>query len=308
MCGIAAFISSNPKYNSTAIVNKMLDHMAHRGPNGRGVEKIGETTIGMVRLSIIDVEPHDIPISNERNTHSIVYNGEIYNHEELYKKLSGVAKFRTKSDAETVLHAYSHYGDNTWNMLNGMFSIAITDRVSGETVIVRDRSGEKPLYYCKGKDFYAFSSEIKALLDLIEPQLNEHALSYQAYEFTFGEETLFKGIYALPPGEWIKVSANHFRKQVYWKIWDELIDLSGDTTKLKNQLTELLYDAVQLRTNSTCHDVGIFMGGGVDSALIACMSNPDHLYTCHYALGADFDELYYAQLVAKQLKKRIGGH
>lgn len=304
MCGIAGFISSNKAYDGQKIVSGMLDIIEHRGPDQKDLATYDDVTIGMVRLSIIDTEKHSIPYTNRENTHAIVYNGEIYNHVDVRKSLEAVYQFQSKSDAESALAAYITKGVASFDDHNGMYVFAIYDRFKKETVIVRDKVGEKSLYYVKGKDFFAFSSEIKALLTLVEPVFNDQAVSYRAYEFTVGKETLFKDIYQLEPGEYITVTDKDVRIRSYWKIWDNLIDVENDEKKILNRLAELVEDAILLRTRNCAHQYGTFISGGVDSSLVACIAKPDFIYTAHYDYD-DFDELEYAKLVAKQIDREL---
>ena len=304
MCGIAGFISSNHSYDAKNIVSKMLRVISHRGPDQNGLETYDDTTIGMVRLSIIDNKEHNIPVVDNSSNYAIVYNGEVYNHDTIKKSLQSEYDFKTDSDAETALVSYIKNGVDSFAKHNGMYAFAIYDKQKKETTIVRDKSGEKPLYYTKGKDFFAFASEIKCLLELVEPRFNDEAISYDAYEFTVGKETLFKDIYQLEPGEYIKVINGQYKVYSYWKIWENLIDIPDNENKIISDLSELVEDSILLRTKNAAHQYSAFISGGVDSALIACIAKPDYIYTAHYDYS-DFDELSYAKLVAKQIDKEL---
>jgi asparagine synthase (glutamine-hydrolysing) len=305
MCGIAGFISNNPEYNGYDIVKRMLSRMSYRGPDQTGVGSFGNCTLGMVRLSIIDTEDHEIPIRDRGGQRAIVYNGEIYNFHEIKESLGDGIEFKTKSDAEVALYSYCKNGISSFNAFNGMYAFAIWDGTKNELVAVRDKTGEKPLYYCKTKDFFAFASEMKGLFEVIEPVYNEDALSYIAYEFTCGSETLFKDIFCLEPGEFLSFSDDRICVRSYWKIWDHLIDVPSDLKKMKAEISELICDAILLRTRNCAHQYGVLVSGGLDSALVACITRPDYLFTCHYDLGEDFDELRYAKLVAKHINREL---
>ena len=282
----------------------MLDVIRYRGPDQRGFATYGDVTLGMTRLSIIDTSKHRIPYENESSTHAIVYNGEIYNHDSIRKGLAASCKFKTNSEAETVLYNYIEKGEKSFGDYNGMYAFALYDSLKRTTYIVRDKTGEKPVYYTYGNDYFAFASEMKGLLQIVEPKFNDLALSYRAYEFTVSSETLFKDIYALEPGEYIKVKGTRFTKHEYWKIWNNLIDMKDDENKILKSLSELVEDAILLRTKNCVHRYGCFISGGVDSALIACIAKPDFIYHAHYDYE-DFDELDYAELVAKKIRKRL---
>jgi asparagine synthase (glutamine-hydrolysing) len=236
MCGIAGFISDNPKYNSKKIVRDMLTMIRHRGPDQIGLYGSDNVMLGVARLNIIDKENHDIPYETFDKSTATVYNGEIYNHDSLRKNLKGKYPFKTKSDAETVLYCYLEKGIKSFNDYNGMYAFALYDNRKKELYIVRDKTGEKPLYYAETGSFFAFASEIKALLKLVKPVLNKACVSYDAYEFNTGEETLFQGIHNLMPGEYIKIDrALRVTKHVYWKIWDNLIDVPDNLKKIKSK-------------------------------------------------------------------------
>jgi len=304
MCGIAGFISTNKSYNASSIVAKMLDTINHRGPDQVGQQTYGDTTIGMVRLSIIDNIDHDIPVVDESANYSIVYNGEIYNHDTIKNRLKSKYRFKTDSDTETALISYIENGVKSFGEHNGMYAFAIHDERKKETIVVRDKGGEKPLYYTKSSDFIAFASEMKALLDVVEPRFNEDAISYEAYEFTVGKETLFKDVYQLEPGEYLLIKNGKLTVHNYWKVWDNIIDVPDDEDKIIEDLSELVEDSILLRTKNTAHNYAAFISGGVDSSLIACIAKPDYIYTAHYEYN-DFDELPYAKLVAKQIDKEL---
>ncbi|WP_321491565.1 asparagine synthase (glutamine-hydrolyzing) [uncultured Desulfobacter sp.] len=305
MCGIAGFISQNLNYDKESIVSGMLKKLEHRGPDQKGVGVFGGVALGMVRLSIIDTEYHEIPYISSDNEHAIVYNGEIYNHEGIRASLRSQYDFKTGSDGETALANYICRGEKALGDFNGMYAFAVYSKRDHQTIIVRDKIGEKPLYYTRGKDFFAFASEIKALLDLVPAVFNDAALSYRAYEFTVGKETLFKGIYSLEPGEYLTIKdEGTVTSHSYWKIWDNLIEIEDDETKILNHLSELLEDCILLRTKNSAHQYGAFVSGGVDSALVACIAKPDFIYTAHYDYD-DFDELDYAKLVARCIDREL---
>jgi asparagine synthase (glutamine-hydrolysing) len=304
MCGIAGFISTNKEYDSRHIVTAMLKRIKHRGPDQQGVATYEDATLGMVRLSIVDQARHSIPYTDERGHYAIVYNGEIYNHVELRSNLDRAHRVGADSDAETALACYISQGVNSFKSLNGMYAFAIHDRIRQETTIVRDKVGEKSIYYTCGKDFFAFASEMKALLEIVEPRFNEDAVSYKAYEFTVGRETLFKDIYQLEPGEYIRVRDGKGTLHSYWKVWENLIDIKDNEKKVLGDLADLVEDAILLRTRNCVYQMAAFISGGVDSALVACIAKPDYLFTSHYDFP-DFDELQYAEQVASQLKKEL---
>jgi asparagine synthase (glutamine-hydrolysing) len=303
MCGIVGFISQNPNYNKEQIIQDMLKSITHRGPDGSGYEIYQDFAIGMARLAIVDSKDHLIPIIDTKNHFSIVYNGEIYNHNDIRKNLKEF-KFQTDSDTESALYSYIKNGVKSFDEHNGMYAFAILDKLNQKLILVRDKAGEKPLYYTQTKDFFAFASEIKALLKVIEPKINKEALSYKAYEFTTGKETLFKNIYQLEPGEFLEFKDFKFTVRSYWKIWDKLIEVKDDEKKILNHLSELVEDAILLRTKNSAYEYSVFVSGGVDSSLIASIAKPQNIYTAHYDYD-DFDELEYAKLLSSHIKRDL---
>jgi asparagine synthase (glutamine-hydrolysing) len=307
MCGIAGIIALTPEFKQKAgvLLDQMLNEIQHRGPDQRGTAQYDNMFVGMNRLSIIDTDEHVIPYSDEADKLHIVYNGEIYNHDEIRSGLRSSFYFKSASDAETALYNYALKGDSSFSDYNGMYAFAIVDEAQRKVKIVRDKSGEKPLYYIKTEQFFAFASEIKAFGALISFEYNP-VVSYRAYEFCVGSETLFKDVFQLEPGEFLEVDYQGEAKiKPYWKVWDNLVDLPDDETRLVDQLTELVEDSIRLRTKNCAHKFAIFTGGGVDSALMACIAKPERLYYCHYDEGKAFDELEYAQLVAKKIDTEL---
>ncbi|MBD3307561.1 asparagine synthase (glutamine-hydrolyzing), partial [candidate division KSB3 bacterium] len=304
MCGIAGFISSNPRYDAEGIVAEMLHRIKHRGPDQMGNATFGDATMGMVRLSIVDHEKHSIPYQDPLHRGAIVYNGEIYNHQELRESIGQHCLCKTASDAETTLQCYLSRGIDSFSRHNGMYAFAIYDQQENAVYLVRDKLGEKTLYYVEGKDYFAFASEMKALLTLVTPRFNAEAVSYRAYEFTVGRETLFKDIHQLEPGEYIRIADGRFAIHSYWKIWENRIEVPDDENRIVNTLAELVEDAIRLRTRNSAHQMACFVSGGVDSALVAAIARPNQLFTAHYDFP-DFDELAYAKELAWHIDRPL---
>lgn len=305
MCGIAGFHSLSSKYDGSGIVEKMLRKARYRGPDDVGTGKYGQTTLGMARLCIVDTQKHPIPFTDENKKVALVFNGEIYNHDEIRSALKKRYRFKTTSDTETIFYNYLHKGMDSFSELNGMYAVALYDKEEDCTYVVRDKTGEKPVYYAMGKDFIAFASEIKMLFEVVEPKIDKSATGYKAYEFCVGKETLFKNIFQLEPGEYLKIKDGKMTVHSYWKAWECPVEIKDDLKKIKKDLSELIEDAILLRTKNCAHQYGCFISGGVDSALVACIAKPHFIYTCHYDLGPEFDELGYARLVAKHIGREL---
>jgi asparagine synthase (glutamine-hydrolysing) len=216
MCGIVGLfnIDSSP---DALLIKKMCRVMTHRGPDGEGYYLDGPLALGHRRLSIIDLEGGTQPMSNEacpecgrRNgTVWIVFNGEIYNFLELQRVLEGKGhRFKTRSDTEVIIHAYQEYGKECLKYFRGMFAFCIWDRKKKELFLARDRLGKKPLYYYIDDKKFIFASEIKAILqdEYVKREIDVKALSdYFTYHYIPFPETIFKGIYKLPPGHFMNV-------------------------------------------------------------------------------------------------------
>src|SRR5437667_9474193 len=219
MCGIVgvlSFTSSNFRV-SDFYLTRMRDVMSHRGPDGAGIFVSGDRRLGLGfrRLAIIDLSERAMqPMSNEDGTLWVVFNGEIYNHAQIRSELEELGGHRWKtdhSDTEVILHAFEQWGINCVQKFRGMFAIALWDAKRRQLWLIRDRMGVKPLYYSIHHGRITFASEIKALLE--DPQqareVNEDALHhYLSFLTTPAPETLFQGIRKLPPGSWLRVSAD----------------------------------------------------------------------------------------------------
>jgi asparagine synthase (glutamine-hydrolysing) len=269
MCGIVGFTGKKETHK----LDKMLSSIVHRGPDGEGKFEGEDFTIAMRRLAIIDPEGGWQPIWNEDKTIAIVFNGEIYNYQEIWKELEALGhKFSTNhSDTETVVHGYEEWGYKILDKLRGMFAFALYDLKKKELFIARDRLGIKPLYYTKDDNKLYFASEIKALLatDSIKARLNKEAL----YEYLLSRthdhlpETFFKGIFRLPAGHYMVVKPNGDIKLTE-KYWNPEVNLSFDSQKsdkeYASELKDLFIDSVNSHLVSDV-PVGVTLSGGLDS-------------------------------------------
>lgn len=237
MCGIAGILGKPEKTSAT--IDKMVDVITHRGPDDRGVLVEKDFAFGMRRLSIIDLGGGHQPISNEDDTVTVVFNGEIYNHRELRPELISLGhSFKTDSDTEGLVHLYEQYGPDMLRKLRGMFGFCIFDKKKNQLFIARDFFGIKPIYYRvenvleKSKSgpnakqkvaqkIVSFGSEIKSILEdkKYKPTVNDSAVyNYLAFQYNPLEETMFEGIYRLMPGHYMIVNLddNSFKIEPYW--------------------------------------------------------------------------------------------
>ena len=306
MCGIAGiFYKSKERKARPETVGRMLGVLAHRGPDGAGVYVDGPFGMGMCRLSIIDEKEHRMPYVNEDGRLRMAYNGEVYNHRDLLAGLEQEHRIVEGSDGETVLHGWEEKGISLLDDLNGMYAFAIYDRERKELTLARDKAGEKPLYYYEDSEVFVFASEIKAILAVARPEINPTPVSYRCFEFTSGSETLFKDVHALEPGDYLTHRDGRTSVRSYWKIWDHLIEVKDDEKRILSDLTDLLVDAILLRKENSSHRIGCMVSGGVDSALVACLCEPDYIYTGNYDISEEFDELPYALRVAEKIGRDL---
>ncbi len=285
----------------------MSDAIAHRGPDAEGffTEDLG---IGLAhrRLSIIDLGGGDQPMGNEDNSLQVVFNGEIYNYQELRKQLEGQGhRFRTNSDTETLVHLYEEYGRDLVNHLRGMFAFALWDRAARTLLLARDHLGQKPLYYALDRDRLLFGSEIKAILAYgevsrdIDPQALE---DYLAFGFIPGRKSIFSSIRKLEPATTLMVKNDSWKTSEvrYWALKGEVCD-NRTETEWKATVAETLSESVETHRIADV-PVGSFLSGGLDSSAVTGVlaTNGDEPVQT-FSIGfheRKYSELEHAQVVA----------
>src|SRR4051794_21711178 len=223
MCGIAGILGRQGEIVHEGILRLMGEAIAHRGPDDHGAHVDGPAGLASRRLAVIDITPagHQ-PMATEDGRLTIVYNGELYNFRELAEELEARGhRFRSHSDTEVVLRAYREWGARCVERFNGMFALAIWDRVEGELFLARDRYGIKPLYFTRAGDELLFGSEVKSFLQhpafraRISP---EHLLEYFTFQNLFSDGTLFAGVRMFPAGCAAMLRPGDFapRPERYW--------------------------------------------------------------------------------------------
>ncbi len=273
MCGIAGVIGENTR-NKETIIKEMVDCIAHRGPDDDGFYNDDKVGLGMRRLSIIDLKSGKQPIKSKDDSALIFFNGEIYNYKELRKELLDKGcEFKTDTDTEVILRLYEEEGSKMIGKLRGMFAFCIYDKKQNSLFIIRDYFGIKPLYYFKkdGKIF-AFASEIKSILlhPEYKKEVNDEAVfNYLSFQYNPMKETMFKDIYKLNPGSFLKIDLKDgkFAEERYWEF-EFAQDDAMDEKKSGQELLALLQDSVEHHMISDV-PVGSFLSGGVDSSIIA---------------------------------------
>ena len=305
MCGIAGFIDSQRRdEDATELIERMCQVIRHRGPDDQGIWVSHGVALGMRRLAIIDLASGHQPIFNEDKSILIVFNGEIYNYQELRETLSGYGhRFQTTSDTEAIIHAYEQYGDECVQHLRGMFVFAIWDRKRQRLLAARDRFGKKPFnYYWDGQRFI-FGSEIKSILEAgIPRRINPIALDeYLTYLCVPAPHTLFEGVQKLPAAHTLVFEHGQVRTKCYWELSFTPTCLDDEATAIERTRV-LLKEAVQVRLMSEV-PLGAFLSGGVDSSVVVglmsqMMSQPVKTFSIGFEED-DFSELPYARQIAR---------
>ena len=305
MCGIAGIRYRDPARPASAdVLKSMLDRIVHRGPDDWGHYEEGSLAIGMRRLSIIDLSTGHQPIHNEDRTVWTVFNGEIYNFLELRPMLEAKGhRFYTNTDTEMIVHLWEEYGPDFVRHLRGMFGIAVWDSRTKTLMLVRDRLGIKPVYWCENAEGLFFGSEMKALLAIpsITRRIDPSALrEYLSLQYVSAPRTIFEGVNKLPPAHYLLSTEGKSRVVEYWDAPPAPIE--KPFAQFKDELLAELETAVRLRLISDV-PLGAFLSGGIDSsAVVALMARQMKEPVKSFSIGFDyapFDEMNYARLIAK---------
>ncbi len=288
----------------------MNQQIVHRGPDDAGFYLSANVGLAMRRLSIIDLQTGHQPMSNEDGTVWLVYNGEIYNHEDLRPHLEARGhRYRSRSDTETIVHLYEEYGRDCVQHLRGMFAFALWDTRRRRLFAARDRLGIKPFYYRHTSERFLLGSEIKAVLAYpgMRAELNRAALpEYLAFGYLAGAESLFAGIRKLPPGHTLELDeAGKLKIEPYW----DLPLPSGTEARPRSYYVKTYRDLLEQAVAShLMSDVplGVFLSGGVDSSAVAALMTkirraPIETFSVGYEEAA-YSELPYARAIAAHVK------
>ena len=284
----------------------MADTIAHRGPDDEGYYTSGPVGFGFRRLSIIDLSLGHQPLSNEDNRVWIVFNGEIYNYQELRADLiSRGHVFKTHTDTEVIVHLYEEFGEGCVQKLRGMFGFAIWDDRRETLFLARDRVGIKPLYYYLDDRCVVFGSEIKAIL--ADPEVVPEVVPgmidrFLSFYYVPGEETLFRNIFKLAPGSYMVIRNGKAVTKQYWDL--EFSPTAQDEKAAEEKLIELLEESVRLHMISDV-PIGFLLSGGVDSTAMLALTvgkndRPLSSFTLGFSSPGIDDERPYAQLAAKR--------
>lgn len=301
MCGFVGFIDKSK--NKKKIINDMADIIKHRGPDSDGYYVDSECALGFRRLSIIDLDGGSQPIYNEEGDKVIVFNGEIYNYQEIRDELKKCGHtFKTETDTEVILHGYEEYGSGVLNKLRGMFAFVIYDTQEKSIFGARDFYGIKPLYYYKDEKEFMFGSEIKAFLGHpnFKKELNKKMLKqYLTFQYSVGQDTFFKDVFKLRPGHFFKYQNGNLEIDKYYEI-EIKSDESKSLEEWKDIIRKELNESIKYHKVSDV-EVGSFLSSGVDSSIVATLSDVDKTFTVGYD-NKKYSEIDYA----KDLSDKIG--
>jgi asparagine synthase (glutamine-hydrolysing) len=309
MCGIAGFVSFAGLPDRAAdLAVAMRDTLTHRGPDEAGLHCDAHAALAHRRLSIVDLGNGQQPMCNEDGTVWIVFNGEIYNHAEIRPELEARGhRYRTRSDTETIIHAYEEWGDDCVQRLRGMFAFALWDEPRRRLLMVRDRLGVKPLYYQWDGSTIVFGSEIKALLQhpSVRREWAPEALdAFLAFQYIPAPGSIYRHIAKLPPAHLMVVDEAGTTMKRYWELRfpDEPARASEDA--LLDELEARIDESVRLRLIGDV-PLGAFLSGGIDSSVVVAAMrkmSPGRVVTTSVGFAEHaFNELEYARTVADHL-------
>lgn len=295
MCGFVGFADHiDDKKN---VIEAMKQAIIHRGPDSDGTYIDDDISLGFRRLSIIDLQAGNQPIFNEDGSLVLMFNGEIYNYQEIRKTLIERGHtFQTESDTEVLVHGYEEYGCELLPKLRGMFTFVIWDRTKKKLFLARDFFGIKPMYYANMNGTFMFGSEIKAFLKhpSFQKELNHDVLEqYLTYQYSPSDETFFKGVYCLPPAHYLLYENGNVKLTRYWEPEFKEPDESKSLDEWAKEIKKVMEDSVQAHKISDV-EVGSFLSSGVDSSYIACLANVDKTFTVGFK-QKKYNEISYAK-------------
>ena len=308
MCGIAGWYRRGGRGVPRGALVAACDQLRHRGPDDSGYLTDNDFGFGMRRLSIIDVEGGHQPISSPDGRYSIIFNGEIFNHPELRRELAHGYQFKTDhSDTETILAAYLRWGDDAWLRLEGMFALAIWDKLEKRLVLVRDPIGIKPLFVTEQNGGLAFASEVNSLRAFPDHrfELDSDGLDdFFCFGHTLPPRTIFQEVFPLEPGNLLRIGPKG--GAVVQRYWQPKIEVRRDLNENEwvEETRARVLDSVEKHMLSDV-PVGAFLSGGVDSSAVAAAmarsSGPSFkAFTIGFP-GSPRDETEAAATIAKHL-------
>ncbi|MFN2416200.1 MAG: asparagine synthase (glutamine-hydrolyzing) [Pyrinomonadaceae bacterium] len=297
MCGIVGFLSTrDERPEGRSVLVGMANTLAHRGPDSTGYFSDGPAGLGFRRLSIIDLETGDQPLYNEDESVVLICNGEIYNHRELRRGLEARGHhFKTRSDAEVLLHLYEERGEHFLNDLNGQFAFALYDRKAQRLFLARDQLGVCPLYYTVADGVFIFASEIKGILahPLVRREVDMTGLDQiLSFPGLVSPRTMFKGVESLKSGHYLLADASGVRLKEYWDLdYPEVGALPYDHSHdyYVDRVRETLERSVTYRLQADV-PVGFYLSGGLDSSMVAALIKKVSPDTVRHSFSVGFTD------------------
>lgn len=299
MCGFTGFIGDIS--NAPEVLDQMMNRIVHRGPDSAGTFTENEAALGFRRLSIIDLETGSQPLFNEDGSLVLIFNGEIYNFQEIREDL--IAKghvFTTKTDSEVLIHGYEEYGEGLTSILRGMFAFVIWDRNKKRMFAARDMFGIKPFYYAQMNGTLLFGSEIKSFLPHphFNKELNEKALKpYLTFQFPVLNETFFKGVFKLPAAHHMVYENGEVTISRYWT--PEFKPEERPLDDIVNEIDDVVRESIQAHRISDVK-VGSFLSSGVDSSYVVSVLKPNKTFTVGFS-DENFSEIDSARELSQEL-------
>ena len=312
MCGIAGvyYFKDNSAENNKTVyyLKKLLKNISHRGPDDQGTAFYENCSIGIVRLSIIDIPTGHQPIFSPDGRYAIVYNGEIYNYQSIKNSLiEDDIKFETNSDTEVVLKGYIKYGKDILHLLDGMFAFCIYDSKLHKLFIARDRLGKKPLYYYSDKEKLIFCSEVDAFKQLNELPLtyNRQAYwDYLTYRYIPGKDTSYDQIKKFGRAQYSLITSEEIKTERYWNIPHS----HSNNPPTADRFGELFSDAVKKRLISDV-PIGVMLSGGIDSCAVLYEASKHQKIDSYHVFfdtnDKDYNELKYAKQMAASVNSPL---
>lgn len=296
MCGIAGAV------NFSLNIPQLTKDLFHRGPDEQATFYDGNLILHHHRLSILDIAGGKQPMYYEHLT--VIFNGEIYNHQELRQKFNLICK--TNSDTETILHLFNKLGPEFLNEMDGMFALAIYDKKNQQLFLARDRAGKKPIYYYSNNKTFIFCSELNALRSQLQLQVNEKNLQRFVRMGYFSKETTpYKNVFELEAGSYafVSLATNEIGTKKWWRINDYYTKRSKDNFQTAlDKIETSLHKGVKNRVESSDLEVGSFLSGGIDSGLVSAIAKQYNstLKTFTVSFEGEYDEAPLARLVANK--------
>lgn len=307
MCGFVGFADAKQPIDKEQTINQMMEMITHRGPDSGGHHVDEHVAFGFRRLSIIDLsDDAKQPMYNEDQSIVLIFNGEIYNFQELRVDLIEKGhQFTCNSDSEVIVHGYEEYGMEIVQKLRGMFAFAIWDTKKEALFLARDYFGIKPLYYTQNTADHSllFGSEIKAFLPYphFVKELNKDALKpYLTFQYSVLDETFFKGVYKLRPGHYLKYEKGNIEITQYWE--PVFVSKNHSLENSKAEINRIMKESVDIHKISDV-PVGAFLSGGIDSSYVTSLSKPNKTFSVGFQ---DYEALFNETNLAAELSEILG--